>query len=805
MSPRSRQASRPPRLRTLRTKLRRDLLRQWPQLAAITLTILLGTALFSASYDAYRNLVASYDKTFADQRFADLWITGGDTGAIAAAARDVAGVAAVVTRIQVDVPLRVGSDKLQGRIVSLPLGRQPAVGGVSLLSGDYPDHVSDGVLVERHLADHFRLGPAAAVSVHTAMGWRDLPVAGVVSAAEYLWPAASRQEPFSLPGQFGVLYVPEPLAVEVAGTGPNQVLIRLDADAPAQTEFELRQLAATRGATDVVTRDRQPSHSILKLDIEGFRELAYLFPLLFLGAAGLATYILLARRVQSEQALIGTMLASGVPRQRVLRHYLGYGLITGTVGGLLGAAGGATAARVLTRVYLDVLGLPGASAVIPALRPDSAAAAVLLGAGAGLLMAYGPARRAARIDPAEAMRGVVAVSRGRLSLLERLVPPVRRLPARWLYVLRGIGRNRRRSAFTMLGTALALLVILSSWIMVDSMNAAIASQFTVVAKQDVQVDFAPIGSAPEGGAPAAAALDAIRRVPGVAAVEPMSQLPVTLTYGDRSYATALIALPRTTQMHGFRLPGGQTSRLPEEGIYVGRAIREQIGADAGDVLTLNVVGAPPVKLRIAGLVTEPMGTYAYISAAQLAVHFPGATVTSALLRLSPDADREAVRRAVSDLPVVASYRDSQALRRLWHSFAGLFYAFIGSMLVLGALMAFAIIFTTMSANILERQREMATLRVGGVPQRTIARILTAENLLLTVLGVLPGLGLGVAGAAALLASYTNDQIRFDPAVRPVTLAVSAAAIVLVAAVSQAPGLRAIARLDVAETVRERAG
>ena len=52
--------------------LLRDLCRQPTQAAAITVTLFLGAALFAASYDAYRNLQASYDRVFAETNTADL-------------------------------------------------------------------------------------------------------------------------------------------------------------------------------------------------------------------------------------------------------------------------------------------------------------------------------------------------------------------------------------------------------------------------------------------------------------------------------------------------------------------------------------------------------------------------------------------------------------------------------------------------------------------------------------------------------------------------------------------------------------
>jgi putative ABC transport system permease protein len=160
---------------------------------------------------------------------------------------------------------------------------------------------------------------------------------------------------------------------------------------------------------------------------------------------------------------------------------------------------------------------------------------------------------------------------------------------------------------------------------------------------------------------------------------------------------------------------------------------------------------------------------------------------------------------VTDLPDVAAYQDSQALKHSFDNLTGLFVGIIGAMLVLGALMAFAIIFTTMSVNIIERTREIATLRTAGVRQRAIAGLVAGENLLTTLLGVVPGLILGVLGGKAYLASFSSDQFRLDLVVRPLTLVASALAILAVAALSQWPGLRAVTRQDLAQTVRERSG
>lgn len=155
------------------------------------------------------------------------------------------------------------------------------------------------------------------------------------------------------------------------------------------------------------------------------------------------------------------------------------------------------------------------------------------------------------------------------------------------------------------------------------------------------------------------------------------------------------------------------------------------------------------------------------------------------------------------MPDVTFYEDTAELERVIERFAGLFVAFVVAMLVFGCLMAFAIIFTTMSLNVVERRREMAMLRCGGMTDRTIASLVTGENFLVTTLGIVPGLALGVLVARTFMNLYTNDQLSLPLMVNPITLAVSGLAVLAAAGLSQWPGLRAARKLDLAAVVRER--
>ena len=104
----------------LQKKALRDLRRRLPQIAAIGVTVMFGVLLFVASYDSFRNVQASYDRTYVRTHFADWTVTGGDPDAIAAALGNAAGVDAVTTRTQADQPMMIGGTKLVGRVVGMP-------------------------------------------------------------------------------------------------------------------------------------------------------------------------------------------------------------------------------------------------------------------------------------------------------------------------------------------------------------------------------------------------------------------------------------------------------------------------------------------------------------------------------------------------------------------------------------------------------------------------------------------------------------------------------------------------------------
>jgi len=283
---------------------------------------------------------------------------------------------------------------------------------------------------------------------------------------------------------------------------------------------------------------------------------------------------------------------------------------------------------------------------------------------------------------------------------------------------------------------------------------------------------------------------------------------VSIESDGQVYSTQMTGYDADTVMHGFIDEGGDPVALPSEGVLIDAGITAQLeDLEPGDTVALTLGSGPTattVDAQVADFTYQPLGTFVSAEKSWLAAQVPDAPEATALLTTVDGADPDAVRQDASELAGVLAYVDTSALADVYDEYSGLFYVFIGAMLALGAAMAFAIIFTTMTVNIVERRRELATMRAAGVSYRAISRVVGGENLLVAAMGVIPGLILGVVSARFMLQTYSSDQFTLDLYVRPLTLLLAALAIMSVAALSQVPGLRAVRTMDVAQVVRERA-
>jgi putative ABC transport system permease protein len=774
----------------LRRKLRRDIWRHRSQFLAVVVVVAIGIAVFVAASDAYRNLRDSFDRAYATQRLPDVVLTGPSAPSLEAQARELPGDPSVEARTQVDLGARIGDHTMLGRVVSIPDDGQPEVSSIAVRSGRLPR--AGEVLVEEHLADHFRLTAGDSLDLYGADGWQTVTVSGTGLSTEYFWPARSQQETMTTAEQFGVVFAPKSLATTLSDAPQQQLAVYArDSDRAAMLVAAAAQLAQDN-ALVAATREDQASYTALDQDVRAFGDFANFLPVLFLAAGMLGAFILLSRLVHGQRAVIGTLAANGLSARTLRRHYLGYGLAAGITAVVPGIAGGYWLGAWFTGLYTDALGLP---LRVTSLHASTLIAGAAAGVGATALAAWAPARAAARTEPAEAMR-VTPTGNGRHAVLERLCPPIRRLPARWRMVMRGLGRNRRRTAFTIAGVALSLSLVMVFAGLRDTVSTVLDRQFSEIDRSDGQLYATPDGAQP--------LTTAARNDSGVAVVEPVGRAEASLAAGDLRYDTLLVALPTGTTLHRFTDREGRTLELSARGgLLLGEGLRRLLGVDIADTVTVTLSDGSRLDEPVAGFVDEAMSPIAYVSLDYLDATLGRPTSTGALIQLDAEEDRQAAATRLGQLPGAAAYFDNAALETTLRQSFELMDVLLVVMLAFAVIMAAALLYNAMSANLAERSVEVGTLNAAGIARAMLARLVATENLLLTAVGIPIGLVAGLYLARAFMAAYETEGYRWTLHLQGTTLLIVVAGVIVGAVISQLPVLRGLRRIDIANIVRER--
>jgi putative ABC transport system permease protein len=770
--------------------VRRDVWRERWRFAAIATVMAIGVAVFIGATDSYRNLDQSFNRTYAAQRLPDAIVTGPGVAGLRDTMANMPGRPLVDVRHQADVGIRVNGHALYGRAVGVPDSGQPTVSLLDIRAGALPG--SGQLVVEQHVADHYHLHPGDTVELLGSQGWQRFTVAGSALSTEYLWPARSPQEVLTTPEDFGVVFAPDDELASSLPDASEQIAVyardRTAADALTAATGEL----ARNAGLQFVPREDQASYHTLRDDVAQFGSLAALLPFLFLAAVVLGTYVLLSRIVSAQRAIIGTLIANGLSAATVRRHYLGYGVACAVVGTPPGLVSGYFLGQWITTKYTEAIALPMR---LTSLHPLTYLLAVVAAVGVALLAAVAPAQAAARMQPAEAMRVAPPIERGRRSIVERVVPVLPHIAARWRMMLRAILRNRRRTVFTAVGVAVSVILVMVFAGMRDTLPGTVDKQFGQIERQDGELVVS--GSAD-------AVMNKLHTDHDIAAAEAYSAYGATVTAGGHRYQTMLIGLAAHSQMHTFPTESG-ADQLPGDGVLLGVGLRDLLSVSLGDRIDV-VMPRSGLRLteRVAGFVDEPFSPVVYISMDRLRAEAGALPVNGVLVKLKPGTDARAVGDRIAKIPGVVAYRSTTSLASTMRDAFSLYDTLVGIMFVFASVMAALLLYNAMSANISERLGEVGALHAGGMGAGMLSRLIAAENFSLAALAVPFGVVIGVLLADRLLSTYHSLGYHLRLEMHPTTPLLVACGILVAAALAQLPVVRRIHDIDLARIVRERA-
>jgi putative ABC transport system permease protein len=786
-------------MRALDRKLWRELRAMGLQALAIALVIVSGVGIFVMSLSTLDSLHETRERYYREYRFAEVFANlERAPSALRERIAAIPGVAQVETRVVAYVNLAVAGfdDPVSAHVLSLPAQGRGLLNQVRLQNGRLLSRGRDDeVLLSAEFAAAHGLEPGSRIGATINGRRKTLAVVGTAHSPEYIYQIAPGAM-FPDHERYGVLWMARaPLAAAYDMEGAfNNVTLTLRREARAEDVIDrLDRLLAPFGGTGAVARVDQLSHRFLSEELAQQQTIATVFPVIFFAVAAFLLNVVTARLIALQRDQVGVLKAFGYSDLQVGWHYAGFVALIAAVGIVGGILVGVWMGQGMSRVYTRFYSLPSLVYVIEPGVVLSAAAVSLGVAVSGALFAV---RRAVRLPPAQAMRAE-APAVYRASLLERLGLQ-RRLGQPTRMILRHVGRRPLKSLLTLLGIAMAGGIIMVSGFQEGAIDYMIEVQYGLSQREDLAVSFTE--------PTAHRALYSLRGLLGVRHVEGYRDVPVRLRFGHRSYRTQVQGVAEAASLTRLLDADLASVPVPAHGVLLTDYLARLLGVAPGDLLTVEVLDGrrPRFEVPVAGTIRQYVGVNAYMRRAQLNRRLDEGDVISGALLQVDQASRRAVYARLRDMPRVAGVvEQASAIAAFRRTVAEsiLFFTFVSTLL--GASIAFGVVYNSLRIALSERSRELASLRVLGFERGEVAYILLGEFGLLTLVAIPLGMLIGYGLCGYLAYSFDSDLYRVPLVLEPRVYALSALVVILSAIASALSVWRDIDRLDMVAVLKTR--
>lgn len=783
-------------MKKLDLRLFRSIKNSKGQFISITVTIIVAIVIFvsfSMVADKLRNSIFRY---YEITNFSD--ITARVSKIPASAIDDllsIEGIVDVQGRVVADVPLRVEDpdEKVRVRIVSVPpedvsINRLYTIAGEEIGDNLYSTAVIQQFFVGREMNFGDIITPYIGGKTYP------LEVVGEVGSPEYIYLMENEQTLLPEERGFGIIFVTEEFAQSTLGFqgSYNDIVIKVSDAYQGRIDSIVDQLEdelERYGVSSVVKREDQLSHSVMMQEVDSLGVMSTAMTVVFLFVAAIIISIMLSRLVRKDRMAIGVMKAIGYTDKQVLLHYVKYAVLIGVAGSFIGVLISIPVSVALVKLYIQYMNVPVLdTSMDPMYFVYGITLTTTFCVAAGL---FG-SRSVMSIDPAEAMRPE-APKAGKRIFLEKIKSVWGRISFSWKMVIRSISRTKRRAVFLAIGISLTYAITMLPVYMATIWNTLLDKQYGELQKMDYSIDFAvPL--------PTNVMLD-IKQLTDIDVIEPKIEMPLQVKNGWRKKTISVVAVPSDTVMYGFMNSTGTPLELPEEGLFLSDILARILNVEVGDFVEVKgfLPGLDDKELQVKGIVEQYLGANAYMDIRQMYKILEEDGIATGAYVLT-DSDITADLKDIKNIRAVQSVGDMQETML---EYMDMIIASMGTMMLFGGILGFAIVYNVTTVSINERLMEFSSLRVMGFEKKEIFRMITRENALMTVVGIMLGIPIGYGMIKALETSISTEIYTIPAIILPSTYVIALIATLIFVAIAQLATYRKIHNLNSMDALKNR--
>lgn len=501
---------------------------------------------------------------------------------------------------------------------------------------------------------------------------------------------------------------------------------------------------------------------------ERINRISMVFPIFFLLVAGLVCLTTMSRMVEEQRTQIGTLKAMGYSNGAVMRHYMTYAVSGAAVGGIAGAFGGCLLfPTVIVYAYsmmyniTDIHYLFEPGNMLLSIGSMIAAIALTVGISCG---------KALKESPASLMRPK-APKAGKRVLIERIPFLWNRLNFFGKVTGRNIFRYKRRMFMTVVGIAGCTALSLTGLGLKNSISDIVDLQYNKIYQYSGYLAYDEDAKPSEVKSIEQTLLDYSADTEYTNAF--IKQY--TLSNGDNSiqcYVTCVEDAPLFERFVDLHERVSEEKLTLQNGAVITEKAAKLLGAKKGDTISIRVSDGVNSDITITGITEHYTSHYLYMSEETYSKVFGIAPKYNMIYfenGISRDTDVQDAfsTHVLENDNVIALIMNAASLTSIYDTLK-IMDLVVVVLIVSAAALAFVVLYNLTNVNITERIREIATLKVLGFYDMEVSNYIFRENIILSVMGGVVGLGLGYALCMFVINTAELDEMMFGRTIHPIS-------------------------------------
>lgn len=491
--------------------------------------------------------------------------------------------------------------------------------------------------------------------------------------------------------------------------------------------------------------------------------IAKVFPVFFFLVAALVCMTTMTRMVDEQRNEMGTLKALGYSKLQIASKYIIYALIASILGSILGCSLGMylfptvifNAWNTLYNIdQIKFLFQPG----LILLASGSVTGITLL---ATLYSIYSELIEM----PSQLMRPKAAKA-GKKILLERITFIWKRLSFLQKVTARNIFRYKKRFFMTIIGIAGCSALLVAGFGINDSISDIVNQQYNVIYHYDATVS-----------AKTSEITSQIKSLKGVKDVYEEDHLAVTTKIENKDISTTVHIISNDKKFKDFctLFNGNKEFDLDDSSVLISQKMATKLNKKAGDTFKIKDANNKVIKAKIKGVFTNYVGHHIYASESLYKSWNTNAKTTHIYLIKSKKTTKKFERNLgnkIMNIDGVQSVTFYSSLQKNFKDMIKSISYIVVVLVISAACLAFVVLYNLSNVNISERKREIATIKVLGFTRKEVDAYINRETILLTILGSLIGLGIGIGLHHLIMNLAEMDDIMFGRTINSISYVIS---------------------------------